>query len=133
MLAGMKRLSATELESVLKACPILECLDASWIDTSRSSSVDIAWAALGIALTRYGFKLRKIRLDDSGVRPQSTEQSDLINLASLTHLQSLSLPLEVVLSEPAGQHKVPTTEAEQDCQSDTSDAEESDDGECLED
>ena len=112
-LHGLRPSSTTELVKTLKACPMLECLDVTW-EVKRIFSNDIPWAVMGHALTKLGSKLRKLRLATSGYHWHSDEQSGLNNLSSLSNLRYLSLPVEAVLYEPAGQYEVPLTEDEKD-------------------
>lgn len=109
VLTEMEELPASKLEDILKACPMLEILDASWMIMYNSSPI-IEWAALGTVLSRHGSRLRKVKLNSSGIRLPSAEPSTLINLSSLTHLRSLSVPVEAVLTEPAGNYSVPADE-----------------------
>jgi hypothetical protein len=128
--SSLKRLKLTDpqepldtdrLEGILEASPMLECLDATWkfsymVERGMEWSPDIEWAALGAAVTKHGSKLQRLRLDNSAIhflpgKPSTTS----LNLASLNHLRSLTLPVEALLSEPAGEYSVPATdEAGQD-------------------
>ena len=92
---------------------MLECLDVTR-EVKRIFSNDIPWAVMGHALTKLGSKLRKLRLATSGYHWHSDEQSGLNNLSSLSNMRYLSLPVEAVLYEPAGQYEVPLTEDEKD-------------------
>jgi hypothetical protein len=73
-------------------------------------SPDAEWAALGAALTKHGFKLQRLRLNNPAIqflpgKPSTTS----LNLASLSHLRSLKVPVEALLYELAGEHNVPDT------------------------
>jgi hypothetical protein len=123
--SSLKRLKLTDqqvpldtdrLEGILEAFSMLECLDATWafsdmIERGMEWSPGTEWAALGAAVTKHGSKLQKLRLDTAAThflpgRPSTA----LLNLASLSHLRSLTLPVEALLSEPAGEYNVPATE-----------------------
>jgi hypothetical protein len=129
-LSDTEDLSATKLENPLEAWPMLETFDVACMN-KYDSRVDMDWDAIGSALTQYGSKLRKIRLDTHKVRLPSLEQRGLINLATLSHLRSLTLPVEAVLSEPVGEHLVPASNHDQD--RDPSHAENTEDEEFLDD
>ena len=129
-LSDVEDLSATTIESLLKAWPMLEVLDVACMNRYESR-VDIDWDGIGTALIQYGSQLRKIRLDTHKVRLPSLEKRGLINLATLSHLRSLTLPVEAVLAEPAGEHLVPATGYDQNY--DLSHADETEDEECLDD
>jgi hypothetical protein len=130
VLSDMEELSATKIQSLLKACPMLEVLDAAWANIYNGTA-DIDWVGIGSALTQYGPKLRKIRLDSSKIKLPSTMQRGLSALAPLTHLRSLTLPLEAVLSETVGEHPVPAIDDGQN--SESSDADGNEDEESLDD
>ena len=106
--SGPKRLTLTdrrhstvytsEVEDVLKAFPMLDCLDATWSFGAHHSSVE--WAELGAAVTRHGSNLRKLTLNYyRGMHGSSDVQSNQTNLASLKHLRELTLPVEALLPE----------------------------------
>jgi hypothetical protein len=62
-------------------------------------------------VTKHGSKLQKLSLDNPVVdfftgNPSTTA----MDLASLSHLRSLTLPLEALLSGPAGEYSVPATD-----------------------
>jgi hypothetical protein len=122
--SGLKRLKLTDpqvplntdrLEGILEAFSMLECLDATWkfsymVERGVEWSPDMEWAALGTAVTKHGSKLQKLRLDNPAIqflpgKPSTTS----LNLASLSDLRSLTLPVEALLSEPAGEYSVPAT------------------------
>jgi len=106
-------LNTDRLEGILEAFSMLECLDATWefsyvAPQGAEWSSDLEWAALGAAVTKHGSKLQKLCLDNPVVdfftgSPSTTA----MNLASLSHLRSLTLPLEALLSSPAGEYSVP--------------------------
>jgi hypothetical protein len=88
-----------EVEDVLKALPMLECLDATWSFGAHHSSVE--WAELGAAVTRHGSNLRNLALNYyRGMMHRSSDvKSNQTNLASLKHLRELTLPVEALLPE----------------------------------
>jgi hypothetical protein len=107
---GPKRLTLTdrraptvrthELEDVLKACPLLEHLDATWTFGSAHRSY-MEWAELGAAVTRHGSSLRKLTINyyRRGGGLSSDGPPTQTNLASLSHLRELTLPVEALLPE----------------------------------
>lgn len=121
--SGLKRLKVSDetaldterLEEILEAFSALEYLDATWkfsymIERGIEWSPDTQWAALGAALTKHGSKLQKLRLDNPTIHYLSDKPSTTpINLASLSNLRYLTLPVEAILSEPAGEYIVPAS------------------------
>jgi hypothetical protein len=103
-----------KLDDVLKACPVLECLDMTLWSGNEDDDIPVrkTWTDVGRTLSLHGPNLRKISFDtrDHGWEP--TEQNELINLASLSHLKSLTLPIEAILDEPEGEYVVPANEYE---------------------
>jgi hypothetical protein len=106
----MTDLPTEQLENMLRMCPLLECLDLTWKHSSITA-MSLDWAEFGVILTSHCPRLRKITLDNSRVLLPSAKPSGLMNLASLKYLRSLTLPVEAILSEPAGQYVVPSTKA----------------------
>lgn len=112
---GLKRLTlydveaatlTIELEKILKACPMLQYLELTW-QTLYSLDRALQWAAIGAALTRHGSNLHKIKLDNIAPRLSPAQRPDsFINLTSLSHLRSLTLPVEAILSAPTGDNTV---------------------------
>lgn len=122
--SGLKRLKVTaaeapldtgRLEGILEAFPMLECLDATWkfsYDCLRSTtwSPDKEWAALEAVLTKHGSKLQKLRPAHAVAIFEVDEPPNTpISLASLSQLRNLTLPVEALLSGPAGEYSVPAT------------------------
>lgn len=103
-----QRLAHT-LGDILRACPMLKSLDVSW-QLRYSFHPCLQWAA---AVSRHGPNLRKLKLSNSGTcqPPPYFRPSTLVNLASLHHLRSLTLPLEAILSESMGVYSDATYEA----------------------
>lgn len=93
------------LEAILQAFPTLEELSVTWPTKGDIPPIpaDI-WHQLGQVLREHGLSLRKIHF-----QCKRTPRGSLINIASLRNLLSLALPIEAVISEPAGHHRVPTT------------------------
>jgi hypothetical protein len=126
--SSLKSLTITEmhdyllykLEDLLKACPALECLDMTiWPDNDYGDSDDDefderqTWTDIGRTLSLHGSKLRKIRFDclnRGNARSRHAEENKLINLASLSHLKALTLPIEAILHGPEGKYVVPDAE-----------------------
>jgi hypothetical protein len=126
--SSLKSLTITEmqdyllykLEDLLKACPVLECLDMTmWPDNDYGNDPDDefderqTWTDIGRTLSLHGSKLRKIRFncrDRGDSRSRHAEENKLINLASLTHLEALTLPIEAILHGPEGKYVVPAAE-----------------------
>lgn len=100
------------LGELVKACSMLDCLDLTWKSHSKEL-VPFEWAEFGYLLTTHGLKIRKLRLNKSKMRSPVTT-NNIINLAALSNLKSLTLPIEAVLSESAGQYVVPVIEMEDD-------------------
>lgn len=111
-MTNMEVMPANRLGELVKACPMLECLDLTW-NRSSNELVPFEWAEFGDILTTHGSRIRVFRLNRSKVRAPVTTNK-LVNLAALSHLQSLTLPIEAVLSESAGQYVVPVIESEDD-------------------
>lgn len=107
-LSKMEDLSVSKLESILEACPLLEGLELTTKPTYQSDRT-LNWGEIGTALNRYGSQLRKLRIDNSKSSLLSPKEFGLINLASLSHLRSLFLPVEAVLQESAGEYDIPDT------------------------
>jgi hypothetical protein len=126
--SSLKSLTITEmqdyllykLEDLLKACPVLECLDMTmWPDNDYGNDPDDefderqTWTEIGRTLSLHGSKLRKIRFncrDRGDSRSRHAEENKLINLASLSHLKALTLPIEAILHGPEGKYVVPAAE-----------------------
>jgi hypothetical protein len=126
--SSLKSLTITEmhdfllykLEDLLKACPVLECLDMTiWPENDYGDDHDIefderqTWTDVGRTLSLHGSKLRKIRFDclnRGSARSRHAEENKLINLASLSHLKALTLPIEAILHGPEGKYVVPDAE-----------------------
>ena len=93
------------LEAILQAFPTLEELIVTW--PTKGDIPPIAadiWHQLGQVLREHGISLRKIHF-----QCKRTPRGSLINIASLRNLQSLALPIEAVISEPAGRYRATTT------------------------
>lgn len=100
---------AIELENTLQACLMLQYVDVTW-QTLHSLGRGLQWDAIGAALTRYGSNLHKIKLDNFAPRLSSAQRPDsFLNLASLSHLRSLTLPVEAILQAPEGDDNVSAT------------------------
>jgi hypothetical protein len=93
------------LEAVLKTFPLLDELSVTWPEKGKiwPTAADI-WPQLGRVLHEHGLSLRKIHFEYK--RPS---RGSLINLAGLSGLQSLALPIDVLVSEPVSRHQVATT------------------------
>lgn len=93
------------LEAVLKTFPLLEELSVTWPDKGRiwPTAADI-WPQLGRVLHEHGLSLRKIHFEY-----KRASRGSLINLAGLSSLQSLALPIDALISEPVSRHQVATT------------------------
>jgi len=93
------------LEAILKAFPTLEELSVTWPEKGRipPTTADL-WPQLGQVLNEHGLSLRKVHFDC-----KRTPRGLLINLNQLHDLQSLALPIEAVMIEPAGRYRVQTT------------------------
>lgn len=101
-------LRPSHLRALLTAFPVLQVLDMTWPAKQRySTSRRNMWAKLGNVLCNFGTSLRKIRFDTSLFNAKVTPRGALIDLISLPRLQYLALPIEAVLSEPAGEYPVP--------------------------
>lgn len=109
-MTNMEAMPAKKLGELVKACPMLDCLDLTWKCYTKEL-VPFDWAEFGDLLTTHGSRIRKFRLNRSKMISPATTKN-LINLAALSHLQSLTLPIEAVLSESAGQYVVPVIEME---------------------
>ena len=102
-------LTPTLLESILKAFPLLEKLSVTWpgFDEDPTSTIDI-WSQLGQAFCKHGQSLRKIHFESMHFPADRTPRGSPIDLSHLRGLQSLAIPIEALLSEPAGHYLVPT-------------------------
>lgn len=93
------------LKAILKAFPTLEELSVTWPEKGRipPTTADL-WPQLGQVLNEHGLSLRKIHFEC-----KRTTRGLLINLGHLRNLQSLALPIEAVMIEPAGRYRLQTT------------------------
>jgi hypothetical protein len=103
-----------KLENRLKACPVLERLNMTvWSgEEDDEFHPENNWTDIGRVLSLYGSKLRKISFDSRGDGLGLASQDNVINLASLRHLKTLTLPIEAVLHGSVGDYDVPATEHE---------------------
>ena len=100
-----------EVEDVLKACPLLESLDAIW-SFGGACHKNIAWAALGAAVTRYGSNIRQLTLHSCYHQHLRSDGDSTFpaNLASLSHLRELTLPVQALLPATADDFRPPPTD-----------------------
>ena len=100
------------LEAILKAFPNLEELSVTWPEKGRipPSTADL-WPQLSQVLNEHGLSLRKIHFEC-----KRTPRGLLVNLNHLHDLQSLALPIEAVMIEPAGRYRVQTTTGNAGCE-----------------
>lgn len=106
-------LSVDRLKELVRACPMLDCLEITWArHTHENMTFD--WAEFGALLTTHSSRMQKVKADRSRIYQPPETQSGLINLATLQHLQSLTLPIEALLRESAGEYIVPDDAAEEE-------------------
>ena len=93
------------LEAVLKTFQLLEELSVTWPQKGRIwlAAADI-WPELGRVLHEHGLSLRKIHFEY-----KRESRGSLMNLAGLSGLQSLALPIDAVISEPVSRQQAATT------------------------
>ena len=92
------------LEAVLKTFPLLEELSVTWPEKGNTwPTVADIWPQLGQALCEHGTSLHKIHF-----ACKRKTRGSLINLSSLHNLKSLALPIDALISEPAGRYRVLT-------------------------
>jgi hypothetical protein len=96
-----------KLRTILTMCPVLEVLRATWSSDENYLFVnEYMWAQIGAALCNFGKSLRKIHFDAAQSPLASTPRHGLVDLTSLSHLRSLALPIEAVLSAPVGPYRI---------------------------
>jgi hypothetical protein len=96
-----------KLRKILTMCPVLEDLHATWsADENSLFKNEYMWAHTGAALCHFGKSLRGIHFDAARSLFESTPRDALIDLIYLSHLTSLALPIEAVLSAPVGPYSI---------------------------
>jgi hypothetical protein len=91
------------LRTILTMCSVLEALCVTWSSDENFLFInEYMWAQIGAALCHFGKSLRKIHFDAAPSPLKSTPGDSLIDLTSLSHLRSLALPIEAVLSASVG-------------------------------
>ena len=96
------------LEAIFRAFPFLETLSVTWPDFEIDpiATTDI-WPQLGHALSNHGQSLRKIHFESLHSPVDQSPRGSPVDLAPLRGLRSLALPIEAILTEPAGHYLVP--------------------------
>lgn len=92
-------IDAEGLRTILTSCPSIQALAMHWADVATGVNGFVEWGELGEILRQYGYKLKKLKLDISGMdsttgRPSST--LPVGNLQKLGHLQELALPADAL-------------------------------------
>ena len=118
--SNLKRLALTNealtprlLKAILKTFPNLKELSVTWPVDGRNLTATIdVWPQLGYILCQHGPLLRKVYFDTARLPAGLTPRGAPIDLALHRNLRSLTLPIEAVLTEPAGRYLVPIGEGE---------------------